>query len=130
MLYPIYVHKDPESSFGVTFPDFPGCFSAADQWDQIPASAQEAIQAHFADGLAPPKATPLDKLMLNTDYSGGAWMMVDVDLNRLNTKTIRLNVSLPESLVYRIDGFAKTRHMSRSAFLAQAASQAMAAELA
>jgi hypothetical protein len=29
MLYPVYVHKDPDSAYGVTFPDFPGCFSAA-----------------------------------------------------------------------------------------------------
>ena len=57
-------------------------------------------------------------------------MMANLDLNRSDTKTIRLNASLPESLVCRIDGFAKTRHMSRSAFLAQAASLAMAAERA
>ena len=31
MLYPVYVHKDPDSAYGVTFPDFPGCFSAADE---------------------------------------------------------------------------------------------------
>jgi hypothetical protein len=35
MLYPVYVHRDLESSHGVTFPDFPGCFSAADELAEI-----------------------------------------------------------------------------------------------
>ncbi len=31
MLYPVYVHQgDAEHAHGVTLPDFPGCFSAAD----------------------------------------------------------------------------------------------------
>ena len=35
MLYPVYVHPGDEShAHGVTFPDFPGCFSAADEWCQ------------------------------------------------------------------------------------------------
>ena len=30
MLYPVYVHiGDADHAHGVTFPDFPGCFSAA-----------------------------------------------------------------------------------------------------
>ena len=28
MLYPVYVHKDQDSAYGLTFPDFEGCFSA------------------------------------------------------------------------------------------------------
>jgi len=31
MLYPVYVHLGDEThAHGVTIPDFPGCFSAAD----------------------------------------------------------------------------------------------------
>jgi len=28
MKYPIVIHKDPKSDYGVTIPDLPGCFSA------------------------------------------------------------------------------------------------------
>ncbi len=49
------------------------------------------------------------------------WMMVDIDISNLRTKSVRLNVSLPEGLLRRIDDEARTRHMSRSAFLAMSA---------
>ncbi len=33
MLYPAYIHiGDDQHAHGVTIPDFPGCFSAADEW--------------------------------------------------------------------------------------------------
>lgn len=28
MKYPVVIHKDENSDYGVTFPDLPGCFSA------------------------------------------------------------------------------------------------------
>jgi hypothetical protein len=28
MNYPVVLHKDPDSGYGVTVPDLPGCFSA------------------------------------------------------------------------------------------------------
>jgi predicted RNase H-like HicB family nuclease len=37
------VHKDPDSCYGISFPDAPGCFSAADEPDAIFAMAQEAL---------------------------------------------------------------------------------------
>ena len=128
MLYPVYVHLgNKKTAHGVTFPDFPGCFSAADDWNDLPRNIQEAVEAHFANGEPIPKATPLDKLVKNPEYVGGAWLMADIDLTRVNTKTLRLNISLPENLVTQIDSFAKSKHMSRSAFLASAAKREMKA---
>lgn len=54
-------------------------------------------------------------------------MMVDIDLSKVSTKAVRLNISLPENLVHRIDEAAQTRRMSRSAFLAMAAEHEMTA---
>ena len=51
MLYPVYVHKDEGSAYGLTFPDFPGCFSAADELADLSRMAQEAVELHF-DGEA------------------------------------------------------------------------------
>jgi metal-responsive CopG/Arc/MetJ family transcriptional regulator len=39
---------------------------------------------------------------------------------------VRLNISLPENLLHDIDEHAKTMHLTRSGFLAQAALKAMA----
>ncbi len=102
--------------------DFPGCFSAADQWQELPGKIQEAIELYCEDeDMELPSPSSLDDLMNNRDYQGGLWMMVDIDVNRLKTRSVRLNVSLPEGLLRRIDEEARSRHMSRSAFLAMTA---------
>jgi metal-responsive CopG/Arc/MetJ family transcriptional regulator len=48
-----------------------------------------------------------------------------VDVAKLETRPVRLNISLPQSLVSEIDDYAKAHGATRSGFLAQAARQAM-----
>ena len=129
MLYPVYVHVGNEKeAHGVVFPDFPGCFSAADHWDDLPAVIQEAVEAHFhGEPEAVPPPTPLEQLATHPDYQGGVWMLVDIDLSRIDTRPVRLNISLPAHLVQQIDEYASHHHLTRSGFLAKAAQQAMQA---
>ncbi|MCL1485158.1 type II toxin-antitoxin system HicB family antitoxin (plasmid) [Marinobacter sp. M3C] len=129
MLFPVYVHTgDDTHAHGAEVPDFPGCFSAADNWDALAGNIQEAVELHCEDeDMAVPAPTSLGKLMGSPDYQGGIWMMVDIDTGKLRTKSVRLNVSLPEGLLRRIDDEAKIRHMSRSAFLAMSAQRELGA---
>jgi len=56
MLYPVHIEPgDAIHAHGISFPDFPGCFSAANEWTEIPAKAQEAVEAHFAEGEPIPR---------------------------------------------------------------------------
>lgn len=129
MLYPVYIHMgDAKHAHGVTVPDFPGCFSAADTWDELPANIQEAIEVYCeGEDMDIPAPTPLETLVAKSKYKGGVWMLVDVDVSQLSTRPVRLNVSLPEGLVKRIDAYAKTHHLTRSGFLAKAAVSGMLA---
>lgn len=126
MLYPAYVHKDPQSAYGVTFPDFPGCFSAADTLAQLPDQVQQAVEVHFeGESMSIPAPTTPEQWAGDERFEGGYWMLVDIDLSKVSTKAVRLNISLPENLLHRIDATARHRHMSRSAFLAVAAEREM-----
>jgi len=127
MLYPVYIHVgDANHAHGVTIPDFPGCFSAADEWQDLPRMIQEAIEL-WCEGqnLELPKPSDLDTLVINTDYVDGVWLLIDVDISKLDTKPVRLNISMPQSLVSEIDAYAKAHGATRSGFLAQAAILAM-----
>lgn len=127
MLYPIYVHKEKGSAYGATFPDIPGCFAGADDIQALPRATQEAVEAHFGadDDPIPPASTP-EAWSDHPEYqSGGFWMLVDIDLGRVRSRAMRLNISLPESLVQRIDATARQRGQTRSAFLATAAEREM-----
>lgn len=128
MLYPIYIHAgDDQHAHGMIFPDFPGCFSAADDWQDIPKMAQEAVECHMAgENLPIPKPTPLEQLADNPDYEGGAWMLIDIDVARIDPATQRVNVSLPRNLLSQIDAYANSHHLSRSGFLAKAAIKELA----
>lgn len=127
MLYPIHVNKDAESAYGASFPDFPGCFTAADELQDLPRAAQEAVEAHFhGEASAIPAPSTPEAWAGHEDFQGGYWMMVEIDLSKVNAKAVRLNISLPENLVHRIDEVAKARRLSRSAFLAMAAEHEMA----
>jgi len=127
MLYPIYVHVgDEKHTHGIQFPDFPGCFSAADDWQQINRMAQEAVECHMAgEGLPVPAPTALEKLTSNPRYEGGVWMLVEIDVRRIDPAPKRVNISLPGSLLTEIDEYAQAHHLSRSGFLAKAAQEAM-----
>lgn len=127
MLYPIHVQKDRDSAYGASFPDFPGCFAGADRLQDLPRAAQEAVEAHFYGDMSAihDPSTP-EAWKDHPDFEGGFWMMVDIDLSSVNTKAVRLNISLPENLVHRIDTVAKAQRLSRSAFLAKAAEREMA----
>ena len=46
--YIALVHKDEGTSYGVSFPDVPGCIAAGDTFEEAVASAAEALAFHFA----------------------------------------------------------------------------------
>jgi predicted RNase H-like HicB family nuclease len=72
--YIALIHKDPDSCFGVSFPDLPGCISVGDTLDETRAMAAEALALHLdglaEDGEAVPEPSTLDvitKDALNRD---------------------------------------------------------------
>lgn len=129
MLYPVYVELGDEAhAHSMVIPDFPGCFSAADDWDRIPAMVQEAVEVWIeGEDVALPAPSPLEVLAKHPDYQyGGIWMLVDVDVSRLRPARVRrVNITLPEDVLTRIDRYAESHHMTRSGFLASAAEAAM-----
>jgi len=42
------IHKDEGTSYGVSFPDVPGCISAGDTFEEAVANAAEALAGHLA----------------------------------------------------------------------------------
>lgn len=127
MLYPVYVWTgDEQHAHGLTFPDFPGCHSAADDSQDIPRMAQEALECHLFGETSPlPAPTPLEQLAHHPDYQHGVWMLIEIDLSRIDARPKRVNVTLPRSLLAQIDAWANRHGQTRSAFLAEAAKAAM-----
>lgn len=123
MIYPAYVHLgDEKHAHGVTLPDFIGCFTAADEYRDIPSCVQEAIELHFeGEDFDIPAPSDINELEATGTYQDGVWMLIDVDISKLESKPMRLNVSLPSYVVKRMDTFAAKNHLTRSDLIVKAA---------
>jgi len=119
------VHKDAGSAYGVRFPDIPGCFSAADDLDDVLANAAEAL-ALWAEDSELPAPRDADEIAaeLVGDLNKGAFLIA-VPYIEDDTRTKRINISIGAGLLEAIDATAKTRGQTRSAFLANAARRAI-----
>lgn len=117
------IRKDSDSDFGVDFPDFPGCISAGTTLDEARRMAQEALELHVGgmieDGEALPVGSSLETIMADPENADAVAFVVTVP--EAADRTVRVNITLPERLLRRIDERAK----NRSAFLARAAEKAL-----
>ena len=70
--YIALVHKDKDTSYGVSFPDVPGCISAGDTFEEAIENASQALAGHLAlmraDGDAIPNARSLDELKRDAEF--------------------------------------------------------------
>lgn len=122
MKYIAIIHKDEDSSYGVTLPDFPGCFSAADNIEDLGKNIQEAVEL-YADGeesFEPPLAMAMEEVQAMEEAENGILMLVDIDFGFLNSKTVPVNLSMPVYMRSRTDRAAKQRGLSRSELVIKA----------
>ena len=114
------VNKDPDSAFGIHFPDVPGCFSATDKENQLLAMAQEALSLS-AEYAPLPDPSPIEAIrkLAAEDLAEGAYILA-VPVISLSGRTVRANVTMDQGLLHSLDEAAKERRLSRSAFIAQA----------
>ncbi len=130
MKYPVAIHKDENSDFGVTFPDIPGCFSAGSTIEEAIAMAQEAAECHIEgllmDSEPAPAASSIEHHKSNPDYLNCVWALVDIDVSKLSSRSRRVNITIPERLLNTVDQYARKHGESRSGLLAQAVTEYMA----
>lgn len=121
IVYHAVVHKDEDSAWGVHFPDLPGCFSAADELDDMLANASEAVGLYL-EGGKPPKPSSIESIrkLATADLAEGAFLLAVPYLSS-NSRPTRVNISLERGMLDAIDMAAASRKLTRSAFLAEAA---------
>ena len=124
MRYPIVIHKDPDSDYGVTVPDLPGCFSGGDTFDEAIEMAHEAICCHIEgillDGESIPEKSAIEVHLSDPDFADGIWALVNVDLSELCVEAVEVNITLPRPVLAMIDEAAARERETRSDLLTRA----------
>lgn len=127
MKFPIYLHKAEGGSFSGFVPDIKGCYFAGDNIDDTIADAFCAIDAHLEfqaeKGKTLPEAMPVEVHFNNESCQGGYWAFVDIDLSKYDGKAVKLNITLPQNLLNKIDSYVELHKNfgSRSGFIAEMA---------
>lgn len=119
------IHEE-DGRYGASFPDFPGATTVAADLDTLYRKAAEMLAFHI-DGMAEagdplPVVRSLDAWRQDAgflaDAADAVVGLLDIDLPG---RAVRVNISLEEGLLRRIDRAAEAAGESRSGFLAQAA---------
>lgn len=120
------IHGEP-GSYGISFPDVPGCISAGATLDETLANGAGALMFHLEgmaeDGEKPPVPRSLDALKGDPEF---AFEFSEPHVVALvpyepPPRSVRINVTMNERLVEAIDRAARRQGASRSGFLAIAA---------
>ena len=125
--YPAVLERGAHDTFGVWFPDFPGCVAAARSQEEAMAKAQETL-AYGVDALAErnaplPEPTAFDAIAIPKGCKFVTFFAVGVEPP---DESERVNVYLPRSLIARVDRQAAEYGMSRSSFFGLAVTRLLA----
>lgn len=125
--YIALIRKEDGTSYGVDFPDFPGCVSAGDTLAEALDGAREALTLYVEDMIAEGEALPapsdLDAVMAVPHNSDAVAALVLAPEGARRWR--RVNITMDEDLLARIDAAAGKGH--RSEFLEEGARLLLAA---
>jgi predicted RNase H-like HicB family nuclease len=125
--YIAYVYKDPDSSFGVSFPDLPGCYGAGETYDEAIRNAKISLREYALalsdDGDEMPDPRTHSALAADTVEAiemDKAAFVIEVPLITVGKKK-RVNISMDDRVLAAIDQACALAGVNRSTFLAEAA---------
>jgi predicted RNase H-like HicB family nuclease len=120
--YIAYLHKDKNSDYGVSFPDFPGCITAGSTLEEARRMAAEALAFHIQgmlqDGEELPEPSNLDGLRDDPAMKGAVAFLTEA---KAPEKTVRINITARESQIAEIDRRARGAGLTRSSYVVQKA---------
>ena len=121
MHYVAVIDKDPDSAWGIQFPEVSGCFSAADTFEEIVPNAIEALSLFFEDSEpVPPLGLEAVREQVAENIANGAILMM-IPWVHDRKRVVRVNLSLEKGFLDTLDEAARMRGMTRSAFVQKAA---------
>jgi predicted RNase H-like HicB family nuclease len=121
--YIALLRKDPDSDYGVDFPDFPGCITAGSTLEEARDMAAEALEFHIEgllqEDVSIPEPSRLEVVMGDPENAEAIPFPVSVP-DRL-TGVGQVDLTLPLADLQKLDALARKKGQSRSVLLVDAA---------
>jgi predicted RNase H-like HicB family nuclease len=129
-IYIALLRKDPDSDFGVDFPDLPGCITSGSTLEETREMAAEALEFHIEgmleENLPIPKPSRLEVVMADPENAEAIPFPVAVP-DRLSGAG-QIEIILSAAVLEKLDAVAEKRGTTRSALLTEAVRRLIAAE--
>jgi predicted RNase H-like HicB family nuclease len=126
VIYPAVARGSRAAGYTATFPDLAGCTAAGVDHADLLSKARDALRAQLTRMAEAdqdwPEPTDVEKVAIPP--GGGAASVILVDV-QIEDSPVRVNISIGERLLRRIDEAAERRGMTRSGFIAAAARAAL-----
>ena len=124
-IYIAVIKKSKSSDYAVIFPDFPTCFTAGKTLQEAQIMAQEALQFHI-DGMIEdkeeiPQQASLDSIKAKYKKAE-IFLTIPVEIP---LKAARINITVDEKFLRKLDKYLENHGESRSAFFVSAAKKVM-----
>ncbi|MES2961290.1 MAG: type II toxin-antitoxin system HicB family antitoxin [Pseudomonadota bacterium] len=124
-IYLAVIQKDKSSDYAVIFPDFPTCITAGKTLDEAQNMAEEALQFHI-DGMIEDKEeipAPASLERVKAKYKKAEiFLVVPV---KIPSKVTRINITIDEKFLRKLDKYLENHDESRSSFFVSAAKKVM-----
>ena len=125
-IYPAIITKAEGEDYGVVFPDLPGCVTTGETIGEAAEMAIEALAGHVGTMIEANEPVP-EPAELDTplpDWFGdiaGKIVAVPVLVPvEIPSRSVRINISLDDALLARLDRAAAADDETRSGFIARA----------
>ena len=113
--YPALIDGE-KGAYGVTFPDLPGIVAMGSTNDEAMAHAEEALRdcaiEARKDGSVPSPPSDMEVVRVPSGHT-----LVWIPMIPVSGRSVRANLSLDEGIAEFIDGEARRRKMTRTAYV-------------
>lgn len=129
MLYPVLVcvsHEQNKPTYNFSLPDMAGCIANENSIDSGIQTLTKVIEKHLEIlveyGEAIPSASQIENHLTSQPENFLTWLLIEIDILPYLGKSHKINVTLPELLIAKIDKKVEVSaaYKTRSHFIAEA----------
>lgn len=121
--YFVIVEKEKDSCYGVYSPDFKTCGSFGDTFEESVANMKKAMELCLENMDSIPDASPvsdIEEYALANYPAESVKIITTIPVELPKAKSVRINITIPDDILAKLDEALSGRKNARSRFIADA----------
>ena len=127
--YFVIVEKEKDSCYGVYSPDFKTCASFGDTFEQAVSNMKKAMEICLENMDSVPEVSDLaaiEKYAVENYPKESFKIVCSIPVSLPKAKSVRINITMPDDILARLDKAVSGRKNARSRYIADAVRERLA----